>query len=114
MYKVQAERYINQIDETADPLFLAHVKAVNLRSLTKQQKRELELTKRAMLAVVDKGDKISNDMLKNRLASASKNLFEIYNSVFDELWAKHTEVVGKVPNLKERRSLCASAWAMLR
>ena len=114
VYKVQAERYIKQIDDIADPLFLAHVKAVNIRSLTKQQKRELELTKRAMLAVVDKDSKISSDMLKIRLASASKNLFDIYNSVFDELWAKHTEVVGKAPNLKERRSLAASAWAMLR
>jgi len=114
VYKVQAERYIKQIDEIADPLFLAHVKAANLRSLTKQQKHELELTKRAMLAVVDKDGKISSDILRSRLASASKNLFEIYNSVFDELWAKHTEVVGKAPNLRERRSLCASAWAMLR
>lgn len=114
VYKVQAERYIKQIDEIADPLFLAHIKATNIRSLTKQQKHELELTKRAMLAVVDKDSKISSDMLKNRLASASKNLFEIFNSVFDELWAKHTEVVGKAPNLKERRSLAASAWAMLR
>lgn len=114
VYKVQAERYIKQIDEIADPLFLAHVKAANIRSLTKQQKRELELTKRAMLAVVDKNSKISSDMMKSRLASASKNLFEIFNSVFDELWAKHTEVVGKAPNLRERRSLAASAWAMLR
>lgn len=114
VYKVQAERYIKQIDDIADPLFLSHVKAANIRSLTKQQKRELELTKRAMLAIVDKDSKISSDMLKIRLASASKNLFEIYNSVFDDLWARHTEIMGKSPNLKERRSLSASAWAMLR
>lgn len=114
VYKVQAERYIKQIDDIADPLFLAHVKAANIRSLTKQQKHELELTKRAMLAVVDTDSKISSDMLKIRLASASKNLFKIYNSVFDDLWARHTEIVGKSPNLKERRSLSASAWAMLR
>jgi len=114
VYKVVAEEYLDQIDLIVDPLFLKSCKAKNLRSLTRKQKEHLEATKRVMLITLDMGDRVTAALLKSRLTWASSKLIDMYNSVFKDLYSKHAELIGKPPNIKERRSLAASAWAMLR
>lgn len=114
VYKVQAEKIIGAIDEIVDPLYLVQQKAKNMRFLTADQKRELEQTKRIMLATTKPGDVINHATLVSSMASTDNTQIDQFNIVFSQLVETYTEMNGKMPNLSERRSLSASTWACIR
>jgi len=113
VYKAIAEEHISAIDKIFDQRYLKSKKVKNLRSLTREQRDELEYTKRAILATVRPSDKITSELIATRASKSPENLVKIFNKLFKQLVKEHAGVVGRQPNLKERRSLAASTWAML-
>jgi hypothetical protein len=113
VYKAIAEEHMSAIDKIFDQLYLESNSVKNLRSLTREQKEELEYTKRAILATVRPKDKITKELISSRASKNPKNLVKIFNKLFKQLVKEHAGVMGRRPNLKERRSLAASTWAML-
>jgi len=114
VYKVRAEKIIKAIDDIVDPLYLEDHEAKNMRFLTADQKRELEQIKRIMLATVNLDDVITQSTLLSSMASENNEDVDSFNAAFSALVETYTEMNGKMPNLSERRSLSASAWASLR
>lgn len=112
VYKVQAEKIISNIDTIIDPLYLKDHKAKNMRFLTAEQKRELEHIKRSLLATVGSGELITKQTLHDNTSNVS--MLSEFNVIFSQLVEAYTEINGKMPNLSERRSLSASAWALMR
>lgn len=112
VYKVEAEKIIKAIDDVVDPLYLKDKGAKNMRFLTADQKKELEQLKRNMLATVSNTANVSRDTLLSGLSDDSA--VDSFNSTFSALVETYTETNGKMPNLSERRSLSASAWAILK
>jgi len=113
IYKVMAEEYLDKIDKIIDPKYLGSKNAKNLRSLTKDQKNELELIKRVILAGLRPDDEVNDALIRARLGNDLGQLPDIFNKVFESLKAEHIELRDKMPNLGERRSLSTSTWAIL-
>jgi hypothetical protein len=114
VYRAIAERLLIDLDAVVDPKFLAHHKVKNMRSLTKAQKQELEDVKFSVFATLDVGDVVTAELVSARLSKDISKVVAIFNRVFSLMHSDFCKVSGRGPNLAERRSLAASAWAELR
>jgi len=114
VYKVMADEILSNIDKIVDPLYLEKHKAKNMRALTKGQTNELEGMKFAILAAINQEDKVTQELIYKRTSSEYDKIVGIFNESFNDMLVRHAEILGRQPNARQRRSLAASTWAVLR
>lgn len=112
MLQVMAENFMSDIDAFADTAYLKANGVKNIRSLTNDQRTELEAVKRGMLSVLRPGDTVTNDLIKSRLPYA-RDIARRLNGNLDHLVKCFIKNMDKTPTAKERRILTASAWINL-
>lgn len=110
VYQGMAEDVLDEIDAVLDPLYLEAHKIANVRQATAEQRKELEQIKWVTLCCVRPGDAISQ---KSLAAAVDKSEdLSAFNDVLDELMADFERLVKRKPNVRDRRRLMASAWAL--
>lgn len=107
---VVADGFLDQIDRLFDKTYLAQHGVKNMRSLTKAQRTELELTKRGILSVLRPGETVTKELVAGRLAMAGK-MAHCMESRFCDLVTEFTASTQRGPTSKERRLLASLAWA---
>ncbi len=113
VYRVKGDEFLTQIDTLIDPLYLQSKNAKNMRALTKNECSELEKIKFAIFSTIRPDDKITSDLIHERSVSKYSNLFNIFNTMYEQALLRHAEILGKSPKLSERRILAVSMWADL-
>jgi hypothetical protein len=110
--QVMAENFMSDIDAFADTAYLKANGVKNIRSLTNDQRTELEAIKRGMLSILRPGDTVTSDLIKSRLPYA-RDVARRLNGNLDYLIKCFIKNMDKTPTAKERRILTASSWINL-
>jgi hypothetical protein len=105
-----ADGFMDRIDDLVDNTYLKQLKVKNMRSLTKAQRIELEKVKRGILSVLRPGDKVTKELIAERLDTAGEGAHCMENR-FCGFVADFTASTKKTPTVKECRILTAWAWA---
>ena len=106
------EGFLDKIDQLIDDPYLKQHGAKTMRSLTKDQRAELERTKRGIFSVLRPRDVVTKELIVGRLDAAG-SCANIMEKCFSNLVAVFTASTEKTPTSKERRMLTALAWASL-
>lgn len=109
---IVADKFIDQIDQLVDDVYLKQYSIKNMRSLTKAQRIELERTKRGILSLLRSNDIVTKELVVERLNTAGKGA-RCMEAIFDEFVVDFTASTKKEPIAKERRVLTALAWVTM-
>lgn len=104
-----AHTLLDDVDQLFDAEYIRQHKVKNMRSLTKAQRHELEITKRGILSVLRPGDTVTKKLVAARIDGAEK-VAEQMAVIFDDFMTEFSQSNQKMPTANERRILTVLAW----
>jgi hypothetical protein len=111
VYSCLGASYLDQINAVVNPLYLNRVSVTTMRSLSAEQRSDLENLKWAILCCVRPGDKIAAGSVPQILARTDDATAQSCDRIYRELANGYAQATGHVPETQDRRYLMASAWA---
>lgn len=114
VYKTIASDFMSEIDKIVDPKYLKHMNVKNLRFLGANNKKELEKFKYMLLATSINYSHIPDNIIEMYMSANKNSFIKRFFEIHKCLCALFVERVGKNPNIKHRRSLAKSSWAILK
>jgi len=107
-----AHDIMHKIDNVFDDTYLRQNNVKNIRSLTKSQKDELDGVKRLVLSLMKPYDKITEELMRNRLKGTTDMTTKM-DAIYTECMNDFTESTKRIPTHREKRMICALSWVAM-
>lgn len=111
--QVAAESAMAEIDQLVDPAFLRDAKKPNIRSLSGDQREQLEAVKASLLAQLTFGERVTKKRLQAIAKRGDKQRTQSLMVACQQLSTEYQSAIGRAPNASERRKLLCSAWVIM-
>jgi hypothetical protein len=113
VYESLGHDFLKQIDTIMDPLYLASAGLKNIRTASAEQRKELEISKFAVLCCLRRGDSVTETRIREALCESTPQMLAPHYDLYQEFVQMFVTMCSRAAGLEDRRRLMVSAWAQL-